>query len=254
MEDRRQWPPPARVGVDDELFSNGWGSAADAVVAGEMSVESLLETLSPEERATAEQSMEANSRDLAVIAAAARPDLAPEPEVPPILSATSYIRLANGELTAWDLARPLPERPTTARRIGTEVHRLIEERSRGMSPFPDEHELDEPGKYAHPSRISQLMKRWEELGYSDRTIARLPSGEPMIELPFALKKEGRIIRGRIDAVYETDDGGLEIVDFKTGRPVEHGKPGDQLDVYADALRSIRPDVRDVRLTYAALGQ
>jgi DNA helicase II / ATP-dependent DNA helicase PcrA len=253
MEDRRAWPPPARAGMHDHLFADGWGSAADGVVSGDVTVDSLMATLSVDERAEAEALIASHARDLSVIAAAAAPEAPTEPAVPEILSATNYVRLENGELTAWDLVRPLPHKPTWQRRLGTEVHRLIEERSRGMSPFPDEHELDEPGEYTPPNRIAQLMRRWEELGYADRTIARLPSGEPMIELPFAMKKDGKIIRGRIDAVYETDDGGLEVVDFKTGRPVEQGRPGDQLDVYADALRSIRPDVRDVRLTYAALG-
>ncbi|HEY7875958.1 MAG TPA: 3'-5' exonuclease, partial [Actinomycetota bacterium] len=253
MEDRRAWPPSARTGVDDTLFGEGWGSAADAVVAGTTTVASLLESLSPDERAATESLMASASHDLSVIAAAAVREAPSEPEVPSILSATSYVRLQNGELTAWDLARPLPDRPTAARRIGTEVHRLIEERSRGMSPFPDEHELDEPGAYTPPSRIGQLMRRWEELGYADRTIARLPSGEPMIELPFALKKDGRIIRGRIDAVYETDDGGLEIVDFKTGRTPAEGDDADQLAVYRDALASLSLAPGRIRLTYGMLG-
>ena len=80
--------------------------------------------------------------------------------------------------------------------------------------------------------------RFDELGYAERTIARLPSGEPMIELPFTLKKGDRIIRGRIDAVYETDDGGLEIVDFKTGKRFEKSEDeADQLEIYAEALHS-----------------
>jgi DNA helicase-2/ATP-dependent DNA helicase PcrA len=115
------------------------------------------------------------------------------------------------------------------------VHRIIEEKSRGISPYPDESELDEPSEVTEPSVIGRMLKRFEELGYADRAIARLPSGEPMIELPFSMKKDGKIIRGRIDAVYETDDGGLEIVDFKTGRPIEDSDGADQLDVYVEAL-------------------
>lgn len=254
MEDRREWPPPARVGVEDSLFEQGWGAAADAAVAGELTVESLLASLPPGEREGAEALIAAHSRDLSVIAAAIQPSAPSEPEVPEILSATSYVRLQNGELTAWDLVRPLPERPTAARRIGTEVHRLIEERSRGMSPFPDEQELDEPGAHTGPNRIAELMKAWEEQGYAERTIARLPSGEPMIELPFAMKKDGRIIRGRIDAVYETDDGGLEIVDFKTGEAIRRGQKADQLMVYMEAARAAASaSTKDIRMSYALLG-
>ena len=56
----------------------------------------------------------------------------------------------------------------------------------------------------------------------------------MAELPFVLKVGPRLVRGRIDAVYETDDGGLEVVDFKTGSP-EDVDGVDQLDLYAVAL-------------------
>jgi DNA helicase-2/ATP-dependent DNA helicase PcrA len=53
-----------------------------------------------------------------------------------------------------------------------------------------------------------------------------------------MKRDGRIIRGRIDAVYETDDGGLEIVDFKTGHVPKSGEGFDQLDLYGDALEAV----------------
>ncbi|MDQ4142954.1 MAG: PD-(D/E)XK nuclease family protein, partial [Actinomycetota bacterium] len=238
MEDRRHWPPPARIGVEDDLFPQGWGSAADAVVSNEVRVDSLLQDLSADERAAAETLIAGHQRDLSLIAAAQAGEAAPEPEVPDILSATACVRLENGDIEAWDLIRPLPERPTAARRIGTEVHRIIEERSRGISPYPDETELDEPSEVTEPSVISRMLTRFNELGYADRTIARLPSGEPMIELPFAMKKDGKIIRGRIDAVYETEEGGLEIVDFKTGKHFEKPEGADQLDIYSEALQSM----------------
>src|SRR3712207_7804453 len=44
-------------------------------------------------------------------------------------SATSWVRMEKGDLSAWDIVRPIPSRPTAARRLGTEVHRMIEERS-----------------------------------------------------------------------------------------------------------------------------
>jgi DNA helicase-2/ATP-dependent DNA helicase PcrA len=79
----------------------------------------------------------------------------------------------------------------------------------------------------------------------------------MIELPFTLRKNGQIIRGRIDAVYETEDGGLEIVDFKTGvRFEKDDAEADQLELYAGALRAngvAATDDRPLTLTYAFLG-
>ena len=106
---------------------------------------------------------------------------------------------------------------------------------------------------SEPTRLGEMLARYQEI-YGDREVARLPSGEPMVELPFALRRDGRIIRGRIDAVYETDDGGLEIVDFKTGRRFEKRKDeADQLELYAEALRALGLDGgRAVKLTYAFL--
>ena len=252
MEDRRQWPPAARAGLDDELFVDGWGRAADAVVGGEASIESLLAGLSAEERAEAEVLIAQHDEDLGVIAAAMGHEEPTQPKVPDILSATSYVRVLKGELTAWDLSRPLPQRPTQAARLGTEVHRLIEEKSRGATAFfPEEHELDEPSGVSEPSVMGEMLTRWGE-EYGNRTIAKLPSGEPMIELPFTLKKDGKIIRGRIDAVYETEDGGLEIVDFKTGRRFTPSQEADQLELYRDALDALGLADKEATLTYAFL--
>jgi DNA helicase-2/ATP-dependent DNA helicase PcrA len=252
MESRREWPPPARAGTDDRLFVDGWGVAADSIVDGATTIDSLLDKLSADERTTAAALIAEHEQDLSMIAAAVTPPAPAEPDVPEIVSATRWIALQNGDVTAWDLVRPLPERPTIARRIGTEVHRLIEERNRGISPFANEHDLDEPGAHTEPSRIGQLLERWKELGYADRTLARLPSGEPMVELPFAMKKDGRIIRGRIDAVYETDDGGLEIVDWKAGSGAS--KPdGNQISLYVEALGQFDGDsLRLIRAAYVRL--
>jgi DNA helicase-2/ATP-dependent DNA helicase PcrA len=256
MEDRRIWPPAARAGLEDDLFTDGWGSAADGVVSGELTVESLLAQLPAEERAAAEALIAQHKRDLEVIDTAMKREAPTEPKVPGIISATQLVALENDDITAWDLVRPLPSRATAARRIGTEVHRIIEEKSRGISPFADESEFDEPGEVTEPGRITQLLERWEGLGYGDRTLATLPSGEPMVELPFAMRRGDQIIRGRIDAVYESDDGGLEIVDFKTGKRLEKGDDeADQLVVYSEALRlSGAQSVGNVTITYAFLAE
>jgi DNA helicase-2/ATP-dependent DNA helicase PcrA len=223
-------------------------------MAAEVTLESLLERLPYGDRQLAAALRAKQDGELELIAAAVQPATTIEPRVPDTLSATSYVAVEKGELTAWDLVRPLPQRPTAARRIGTEVHRLIEERSRGVSPFPEESELDEPSQPSSSSLVADRLQRWEKR-YGERTIARLPSGEPMIEVPFTLLVDGRMIRGRIDAVYETDDGGLEIVDFKTGRQFEVSDEADQLALYGRALQAlglVRPGQR-LTLTYAFLG-
>ena len=253
MEDRRTWPPEPRIGVVDDLFPAGWGRAADAVVAGDTSVDSRLDDLAPDERAEAERSIAACDAELQVIAAALAPRRSVAPRVPDFVSATSQIRLGKGEIGPWDLVRPLPDRPTRARRLGTEVHRMIEERSRGIAAFPDEGELDEPGEVTGGDVRGDLLAHWEASGYGGRTLAVLPSGEPMVELPFTLRREGRFVRGRIDAVYEAPNG-LEIVDFKTGRRFDVEPGNDQLALYAEALdaNGLIPAAAEVTLSYVFL--
>src|SRR5205085_1588081 len=60
-----------------------------------------------------------------------------------------------------------------------------------------------------------------------------------VERPFVLSTAAATVRGRVDAVYGVDDlggpgGGLEIVDFKTGRrpAADDAGAGFQLGVYA----------------------
>jgi DNA helicase-2/ATP-dependent DNA helicase PcrA len=184
-----------------------------------------------------------------ITAASEKP--AAEEAILPSLSATRAADLASGRVALADALRPLPERPSAARRIGTEVHRWVEERSRGLMGLADEEELSEPSGYVEPSRISEMKKRFDE-GWRDRPMKRLESGEPMAELPFVLKVGERLVRGRIDAVYETDDGGLEIVDFKTGQQVE-AEGLDQLQVYAAALAHLGVEFTgSLTLTYAYL--
>jgi PD-(D/E)XK nuclease superfamily len=69
------------------------------------------------------------------------------------------------------------------------------------------------------------------------------------EVPFSLRAtDGTIRRGVIDCLVK-HDGGIEVVEFKTGRP--HSDHRRQLDIYLEAARALFPDlpVRG-RLIYA----
>ena len=256
MGDRAVWPPAPRIAMDDDLFPEGWGVVAEKAVSGDLSEEALLEGRSQEERAEIARLMEAHTRDLTMIAGAADPNARRTVKEPDFVSATSLVHLRSGRIASGDLSRPLPERPTSEKRLGTEVHRLIEESTRGLSPFPHEEEMDDPDAVADQTAVEQLLECFESSGYAERAPARLPSGEPMIELPFTMRYEGKLVRGRIDAVYELDGGGLEIVDFKTGKRdgYEELEEVDQLSLYAEALRAVGlvPDGAPVKLTYAFL--
>jgi DNA helicase II / ATP-dependent DNA helicase PcrA len=258
MEDRRVWPPAPRIAMDDELFPDGWGRVADRFVAHELSSEDLSAGSSEAEGTEIARLLEVHERDLKMIAGAAERALPRAKSEPDIVSATSLVHLRSGRLSSWDLARPLPQRPTPEKRLGTEVHRLIEEKARGLAPYPDEEELDRPDSITERASIDELLENFERSGYAGRAPAVLPSGEPMIELPFTMLYGDKIVRGRIDAVYEMDEGGLEVVDFKTGKraPYEdlQGSAVDQLALYAEALKALgfASDDTPIRLSYAFL--
>jgi DNA helicase-2/ATP-dependent DNA helicase PcrA len=253
LEDHREWPPAPRSGMSDDLFTDGWGIAADRAVADESYARALIDQLDESQGAEVQSLIEEREQELALIARAGAEHKPVPAELPDILSATAHVALEEGRLEPWQLIRPLPDRPTTARRLGTEVHRLIEERARGISPYPEESELDEPGEVTGPNFMSTTLSNWAASGYAEREPATLSSGEPMVELPFTLRLDGRIVRGRIDAVYPTEDGGLEIVDFKTGKRFDPGE-NDQLDLYARAMKAngLITDGMPVRLTYVFL--
>jgi len=116
----------------------------------------------------------------------------------------------------------------------------------------DEAALDEAGRPVEPARLKNLRNAFLEMGYGDRSPARLDTGEPMTEVPFALKLGTTLIKGRIDVVYADDAGGLEIVDFKSGAKVAVDEM-DQLMIYAAALDKLGISLGpSIKLTYCYL--
>ncbi|MET9856704.1 ATP-dependent DNA helicase [Streptomyces sp. NPDC006450] len=152
-------------------------------------------------------------------------------ELPSALSASQLLRLASDEQGfVRDLARPMPKPPQPAARQGTRFHAWVESRFEEL-PLPHLDVLDPltdlPGAQpaggegsdqdiADEADLDSLKAAFERTAYADRTPYRM-------EVPVQLTLAGRVIRGRIDAVYRTADaegGGYEIVDWKTGRTTE----------------------------------
>ena len=257
LESRSTWPPQARLGDGDDLFEQGWGQVAEDVVAGRVALEDLVASLDAEGRAVYEARTAEIAAELELLERARAGRVPTEARPPRIVSATELAKMASSPDGLTRLLRPLPERPSPERALGTEIHRLIEERSLELDeeawllPFAEEAELDEPAPIGED--IAERLARWRELGFADRRLARLPSGAPMVEVPFAMRRGDLIVKGRIDAVFETDDGGIEIVDYKTGKRFE-ASDGDQLSIYAEALEAmgLLPEGAPVYLTYAFL--
>lgn len=252
MQADAKWPPdpPHRL-QPDPLFPDGYPAAIESLIGGETTAQELLNSLEPADREGAEALLASYIENIGSFDEAPGADTS-APLRARSLSATAAVALAGGEVPSTTFSRPLPEPPSDARRIGVEIHRWIEESSRGLMGLADEESMDDPSPSVAPLVVADLRERYEAMGYPKRIIAKLDTGEPMAELPFVLKLGPRLIRGRIDVVYETSDGGLDITDFKTGARVDT-PPVDQLLVYAGALAKmgVAPS-GPITLTYAYL--
>ncbi|MFJ6460489.1 UvrD-helicase domain-containing protein [Streptomyces sp. NPDC091387] len=175
--------------------------------------ESVPPRLTPEESRT----LASWDRDLDALAGELRRARAGVREVlvPASLSATQLLRLADDpDGFAQELARPMPRPPQPAARRGTRFHAWVESRFEEL-PLPmlgpdelpggDESDTD----IADERDLAELKEAFERTPYARRTPYR-------VETPFQITLAGRVIRGRIDAVYRTGDT-YEIVDWKTSR-------------------------------------
>ncbi|MGW1981166.1 UvrD-helicase domain-containing protein [Streptomyces collinus] len=136
--------------------------------------------------------------------------------LPASLTASQLMRLAEDpDGLAQELARPMPRPPQPAARRGTRFHAWVESRFEELTlPMLEPDEL--PGtdaEIADERDLEALKEAFERTEYARRTPYR-------IETPFQLTLAGRVVRGRIDAVYRNGDGPTatyEIVDWKTSR-------------------------------------
>jgi DNA helicase-2/ATP-dependent DNA helicase PcrA len=82
-----------------------------------------------------------------------------------------------------------------------------------------------------------------------------------VEVPFDMIIGGRVVRGRIDAIFADDDGGVTVVDWKTGDPPDTPEAKQhtaiQLAVYRLAwaqLHGCPPDAVRAAFHYVKSGQ
>ncbi|MDF3144354.1 MULTISPECIES: ATP-dependent DNA helicase [unclassified Streptomyces] len=136
--------------------------------------------------------------------------------LPPSLTASQLLRLAaDPDGFAQELARPMPRPPQPAARRGTRFHAWVEARFEELT-LPMLEPEDLPGseaEIADERDLEALKDAFERTEYAHRTPYR-------VEAPFQLAIAGRVVRGRIDAVYKDGDGDgatYEIVDWKTNR-------------------------------------
>ncbi|MGA5565897.1 UvrD-helicase domain-containing protein [Streptomyces platensis] len=212
--------------------------------------------LLPEERRT----IGSWDRDLDALAAELRRARATVRDVPlpSALSATQLLRLAaDPDGFARELARPMPRPPQPGARRGTRFHAWVESRFEELTlPLlgPDELPGAEPGEETEivdEHDLETLKEAFARTPYAHRTPYR-------VEAPFQLTLAGRVIRGRIDAVYKEpgpDGDRFEIVDWKTGRA--HTADPLQLAIYRLAWaerHGLAPSAVDAAFLYVRTGE
>jgi DNA helicase-2/ATP-dependent DNA helicase PcrA len=112
---------------------------------------------------------------------------------------------------AGALRRPVPHRPAPWARRGTAFHTWLEQRW-DTQTLLDVDEL--PGaadEGAGDGEFDELRAAFETSQWAQRTPVE-------VEVPFEMTVGGRVLRGRMDAVFSDGDGRWFVVDWKTGTP------------------------------------
>ncbi|MDA2978146.1 MAG: PD-(D/E)XK nuclease family protein, partial [Actinomycetota bacterium] len=130
--------------------------------------------------------------------------------IPDTLNVTKTIALMrNPDEFAIQLVRPMPAKPVDQARRGTQFHFWIEKHF-SIPALLDS--LDLPGaadeKLISDDQLEIMKNAFLSSNWAHKTPVAL-------EWPFDISIGGRSLRGRIDAVFETENG-IELIDWKTG--------------------------------------
>ncbi|WP_225753150.1 ATP-dependent DNA helicase [Actinotalea sp. Marseille-Q4924] len=133
--------------------------------------------------------------------------------LPAHLSASAVVRLAHDrEAFARQLRRPVPTAPSLHARRGTAFHAWVEHWF-GRAALVDLDALpgaDDDSVTEDPA-LAELQRTFLASEWAGRTPLAI---EVDVETPVG----GLVVRSRIDAVFPEPDGGVVVVDWKTGRP------------------------------------
>ena len=139
----------------------------------------------------------------------------PPTPLPPQLSVSALVDIGRDpEGAARRLQRRLPTRPDAHALLGTAFHDWVQRFFHAERLFDLE---DLPGAVdghlglAESERLAELQTTFAVSQWASRTPVD-------VEVPFDMVIGGKVVRGRIDAVFADEDGGVTVVDWKTGDP------------------------------------
>lgn len=146
-------------------------------------------------------------------------------QLPETLSASSLMAITKDrDGFTRNLVRPMPQAPNARARRGTRFHDWVEHRF-GQRTLFEEIPGAAEGDGLADTDLAQLQEAFLRSEFADRE----PWG---IEVPFSIVLGGRVIKGRIDAVYRSGED-WEVVDWKTNERTTSDPL--QLAVYRVAL-------------------
>ena len=137
----------------------------------------------------------------------------PVPPLPAQLSVSTLVELGRDpDAAAQRLRRRLPSRPDPHALLGTAFHDWVQRFYHAERLF----DLDDlPGAVDHDTALTDDLAELQAAFAVSPWAARTPID---VEVPFDMVIGGRVVRGRIDAIFADDDGGTTVVDWKTGDP------------------------------------
>ena len=129
------------------------------------------------------------------------------------LSVSTLVELGRDpDAVAQRLMRRLPTRPDPHALLGTAFHDWVQRFFHAGRLF----DLDDlPGAVDRESGDGEQLAELQAVFAVSPWAARTPIE---VEVPFDMMIAGRVVRGRIDAVFADEDGGATVVDWKTGEP------------------------------------
>jgi DNA helicase-2/ATP-dependent DNA helicase PcrA len=137
----------------------------------------------------------------------------PAAPLPAQLSVSTLVELGRDPAAvAQRLRRRLPARPDPHALLGTAFHDWVQRFFHAERLF----DLDDlPGAVDRDAGVAEDLAELQAAFALSPWAARTPID---VEVPFDMVIAGRVVRGRIDAIFADDDGGTTVVDWKTGDP------------------------------------
>jgi ATP-dependent helicase/nuclease subunit A len=176
-----------------------------------------------------------------------------------VLEDATVRRVAVSQLTDVESETPTRDHGESSdRQIGILVHRLLQ-----RAGFNNDLNDEEIRKLAEtilsatspaelgPSEMvtAEAVARFRQISSQEDVRALYRLGQPLHEVPFALRVDGRIVRGTVDCLITADDRVI-VLEFKTGRARPEHRA--QAEVYRAAAQALFPAKQvESRLVYTS---